>query len=88
MVEAMADKADMRQLARKVSHDQFEMACDDLAKGIEHAVGKLNMQVNNTPIHVSYKIVRITSCLHTIFCAFTIHIVSVSTSTLIVRTSN
>ncbi|KAG6453336.1 hypothetical protein O3G_MSEX008088 [Manduca sexta] len=44
MVEAMADKADLRMLARKVSHDQFELACDDLSRGLEHALGKLNMQ--------------------------------------------
>ncbi|XP_073945883.1 uncharacterized protein isoform X2 [Choristoneura fumiferana] len=44
MVEAMADKADLRMLARKVSHDQFEMACDDLSRGLEHAIGKLNVQ--------------------------------------------
>lgn len=46
MVEAMADKADLRMLARKVSHDQFELACDDLSRGLEHALGKLNMQVS------------------------------------------
>ncbi|KAH9634187.1 hypothetical protein HF086_001389 [Spodoptera exigua] len=45
MVEALADKADLRMLARKVSHDQFETACDDLSKGLEHALGKLNVQV-------------------------------------------
>ncbi|KAJ8734902.1 hypothetical protein PYW08_014152 [Mythimna loreyi] len=44
MVEALADKADLRMLARKVSHDQFENACDDLSKGLEHALGKLNVQ--------------------------------------------
>ncbi|KAI5642245.1 hypothetical protein NE865_05607 [Phthorimaea operculella] len=44
MAEAMAEKADIRMLQRKVSHDQFEMACDDLAKGLEHAIGKLNLQ--------------------------------------------
>ncbi|XP_061382662.1 uncharacterized protein LOC116774765 isoform X1 [Danaus plexippus] len=44
MVEAMADKADLRMLARKVSHDQFELACDDLSRGLEHALGKLNIQ--------------------------------------------
>ncbi|XP_072935816.1 uncharacterized protein [Epargyreus clarus] len=44
MVEAMADKADLRMLARKVSHDQFDLACDDLSRGLEHALGKLNMQ--------------------------------------------
>lgn len=45
MVEAMAEKADVRMLARKVSQNQFELACDDLAKGLENAIGKLNMQV-------------------------------------------
>ncbi|CAG9782873.1 unnamed protein product [Diatraea saccharalis] len=44
MFEAMADKADVRMLARKVSHDQFELACDDLAKGLEQTLGKLNLQ--------------------------------------------
>ncbi|KAJ2946276.1 hypothetical protein O0L34_g12317 [Tuta absoluta] len=44
MAEAMAEKADIRMLQRKVSHDQFEMACEDLAKGLEHAIGKLNLQ--------------------------------------------
>lgn len=47
MVEALADKADVRMLARKVSHDQFENACDDLSKGLEHALGKLNVQVRH-----------------------------------------
>ncbi|XP_063634030.1 uncharacterized protein LOC134804750 [Cydia splendana] len=44
MAEAMAEKADLRLLARKVSHDQFEMACDDLSRGLDHALGKLNTQ--------------------------------------------
>ncbi|VVC87978.1 unnamed protein product [Leptidea sinapis] len=44
MVEAMANKADLRLVARKVSHDQFEIACDDLSKGLDRALGKLNMQ--------------------------------------------
>ncbi|XP_063545778.1 uncharacterized protein LOC134753770 [Cydia strobilella] len=44
MAEAMAEKADLRMLARKVSHDQFDMACDDLSRGLEHALGKLNTQ--------------------------------------------
>lgn len=48
MTAALADKADLRVVARKVSHDQFEMACDDLAKGLEHALGKLNVQVFQT----------------------------------------
>lgn len=51
MVEAMAEKADLRMLARKVSHDQFETACDDLAKGIEVAIGKLNLQVSNATMY-------------------------------------
>lgn len=46
MVEAMAEKADLRMLARKVSHDQFELACDDFSRGLEHALGKLNLQVS------------------------------------------
>lgn len=45
MLEAMADKADLGMLARKVSHDRFESACDDLSKGLETALGKLNLQV-------------------------------------------
>ncbi|XP_052753679.1 uncharacterized protein LOC113523022 [Galleria mellonella] len=44
MVEAMAEKADLRMLARKVSRDQFELACDDLSRGLELALGKLNIQ--------------------------------------------
>ncbi|CAH0722759.1 unnamed protein product, partial [Brenthis ino] len=44
MIEAMAEKADLRMLARKVSHDQFELACDDLSRGLEHAIGKVNTQ--------------------------------------------
>lgn len=47
MVEALADKADLRMLARKVSHDQFEMACEDLSSGLEHAIDKLHVQVPN-----------------------------------------
>lgn len=41
----MAEKADLQMLARKVSHNQFELACDDLSRGLEHALGKLNLQV-------------------------------------------
>ncbi|XP_028040362.1 uncharacterized protein LOC114250612 [Bombyx mandarina] len=44
MMEAMAEKADLQMLARKVSHNQFELACDDLSRGLEHALGKLNLQ--------------------------------------------
>lgn len=46
MAEAMAEKADLQMLARKVSHDRFEMACDDLSTGLEQALGKLTMQVS------------------------------------------
>ena len=46
MIEAMAEKADLRMVARKVSHDQFELACDDLSRGLEHTLGKLNTQVD------------------------------------------
>ncbi|XP_041973685.1 uncharacterized protein LOC121729287 [Aricia agestis] len=44
MEEAMAEKADLRMLARKVSYNQFELACDDLSKGLEHTLGKLDVQ--------------------------------------------
>lgn len=43
--EALADKADACVINRKVSHDQFDIACDDLSKGIEDALSKLNQQV-------------------------------------------
>lgn len=46
MIEAMAEKADLRLLARKVSHDQFELACVDLSRGLDHALSKLSVQVN------------------------------------------
>lgn len=45
VIEAMADKVDLQMLTRKVSRDQFETACDDLAKGLENTLEKLNMQV-------------------------------------------
>ncbi|KAL4705039.1 hypothetical protein ACJJTC_009827 [Scirpophaga incertulas] len=44
MMEAMAEKADLRMLARKVSQDRFEVICDDLSKGLETTLGKLNLQ--------------------------------------------
>lgn len=44
VIEAMADKVDLQMLTRKVSRDQFETACDDLAKGLENTLEKLNMQ--------------------------------------------
>lgn len=56
MAEALADKADLRMLARKVSHDQFEMACDDLSRGLEHALGKLNVQVHKESVLDTIKV--------------------------------
>lgn len=44
--EALADKADACAINRKVSHDQFDAACDDLSRGIEDALSKLTQQVN------------------------------------------
>lgn len=43
--EALADKADACAINRKVSHDQFDAACDDLSRGIEDALSKLTQQV-------------------------------------------
>lgn len=43
--DALADKADACAVNRKVSHDQFDAACDDLSKGIEEALAKLTQQV-------------------------------------------
>lgn len=45
MEDALADKADACAVNRKVSHDQFDAACDDLSKGIEEALTKLTQQV-------------------------------------------
>ncbi|KAG7198004.1 hypothetical protein KM043_016229 [Ampulex compressa] len=42
--DALADKADAHMINRKVSHDQFDAACDDLARGLEDAIGKLGKQ--------------------------------------------
>ncbi|KAK9711981.1 protein of unknown function (DUF4795) [Popillia japonica] len=42
--DALADKADACAINRKVSHDQFDTACDELSKGIEDALGKLTQQ--------------------------------------------
>ncbi|XP_046587875.1 uncharacterized protein LOC124293023 [Neodiprion lecontei] len=41
---ALANKADARAVNRKVSYDQFDAACDDLARGLEEAVTKLTQQ--------------------------------------------
>ncbi|XP_018359501.1 PREDICTED: glutamine-rich protein 2-like isoform X2 [Trachymyrmex cornetzi] len=42
--DALADKADAQTVNRKVSHDQFDAACDDLARGLEKAIDKLTKQ--------------------------------------------
>ncbi|XP_050496443.1 glutamine-rich protein 2-like isoform X1 [Bombus huntii] len=42
--EALADKADAQAIHRKVSYDQFDAACDDLAHGLEDAINKLGQQ--------------------------------------------
>lgn len=42
--EALADKADACAVNRKVSHDEFDTACEDLSKGIEDALTKLTQQ--------------------------------------------
>ncbi|KAK2579363.1 hypothetical protein KPH14_000983 [Odynerus spinipes] len=42
--DALADKADAQAVNRKVSHDQFDAACDDLARGLEEAINKLGKQ--------------------------------------------
>ncbi|XP_018394858.1 PREDICTED: glutamine-rich protein 2-like isoform X2 [Cyphomyrmex costatus] len=42
--DALADKADAQTVNRKVSHDRFDAACDDLARGLEEAIDKLTKQ--------------------------------------------
>ncbi|KAJ3645501.1 hypothetical protein Zmor_023151 [Zophobas morio] len=42
--DALGEKADACMINRKVSHDQFDAACDDLSKGIEEALNKLEEQ--------------------------------------------
>ncbi|XP_049948368.1 glutamine-rich protein 2-like [Schistocerca serialis cubense] len=42
--DALAEKADHAAVNRKVSHDQFDAACNDLASGLEDALFKLNEQ--------------------------------------------
>ncbi|GJQ71923.1 hypothetical protein Trydic_g3032 [Trypoxylus dichotomus] len=42
--DALADKADACAINRKVSHDQFDTACDELSRGIEEALAKLTQQ--------------------------------------------
>ncbi|CAL1683678.1 unnamed protein product [Lasius platythorax] len=42
--DALADKADAQAVNRKVSHDQFDAACDDLSRGLEEAIDKLTKQ--------------------------------------------
>ncbi|KAL6257055.1 hypothetical protein P5V15_011990 [Pogonomyrmex californicus] len=42
--DALADKADTQTMNKKVSRDQFNAACDDLARGLEEAINKLTKQ--------------------------------------------
>ncbi|XP_044252490.1 uncharacterized protein LOC123003652 [Tribolium madens] len=42
--DALGEKADACMINRKVSHDQFDAACDDLYRGIEEALSKLEEQ--------------------------------------------
>ncbi|XP_012218727.1 glutamine-rich protein 2-like isoform X2 [Linepithema humile] len=42
--DALADKADTQTVNRKVSHDRFDAACDDLTRGLEEAIDKLSKQ--------------------------------------------
>ncbi|XP_015436759.1 PREDICTED: uncharacterized protein LOC107192080 [Dufourea novaeangliae] len=42
--DALAEKADAQAIHRKVSHDQFDAACDDFAQGLEDAINKLGKQ--------------------------------------------
>lgn len=42
--DALANKADSCTVNKKVSHDQFDAACDELSRSIEEAVGKLTQQ--------------------------------------------
>ena len=45
--DLLAEKADASVVNRKVSHDQFDAACDDLTKGLDEALEKLVAQVRN-----------------------------------------
>ena len=42
----LAEKADASVVNKKVSHDQFDAACDDLTKGLDGALEKLMQQVS------------------------------------------
>lgn len=42
--DALANKADQQHVNRKVSHDQFDAACDDLSRNLEDALLKLTQQ--------------------------------------------
>lgn len=45
MEDLLAEKADASVVNRKVSHDQFDAACDDLTKGLDEALERLMAQV-------------------------------------------
>jgi len=42
--DALADKADACQINRKVSHEQFDAAYDEITKSLESTLGKLKEQ--------------------------------------------
>lgn len=42
--DALADKADACQINRKVSHDQFDAAYDEISKNLQNTLDKLEKQ--------------------------------------------
>lgn len=44
--DALADKADACQINRKVSHEQFDAAYDEITKSLENTLEKLRQQVH------------------------------------------
>ena len=43
--DALADKADACQINRKVSHDQFDAAYEEITRSLEDTLDKLKRQV-------------------------------------------
>lgn len=43
--DALADKADACQINRKVSHEQFDAAYDDISRSLESTIDQLKRQV-------------------------------------------
>ncbi|XP_014598673.1 PREDICTED: uncharacterized protein PFB0765w-like [Polistes canadensis] len=48
---SLADKADADTLNRKVSHDKFDTACNDLTQEIQQALEQMNLQNSNIVQH-------------------------------------